>query len=111
VRPRCRQCPTQQTRTPENIPLKTHLDDGVGHAGLAAQRGQPDHQLNGVDIVRDHHQLRLAALNQRGDVVEAVLHHQGLLLVGLLAAGARLGLGLKALALLLAVLGAVPGVF
>jgi hypothetical protein len=61
-----------------------HLDDAVWHAHLLAQCGQPHHQLNGVHVVGNHHQLRLAALNQSGHVVEAKLDHQGLLLLKLL---------------------------
>lgn len=66
---------------------RAHLDDAVWHAHLLAQSGQPHHQLDGVHVVGDHHQLSLLVLNQGGDVVDAVLDDDGLLLVALLAWG------------------------
>jgi len=38
---------------PQQPHRPTHLDDAVGHVHLLAQRGQPHHELDGVDVVRD----------------------------------------------------------
>ena len=81
-----------------------HLDDAVGHSHLLAQGRQPHDQLEGVDVVRDHDHLSLAGLNEVGDVVDAKLDNNGLLLVSLLPSGTGLSLGLEALLLLLLVL-------
>ena len=43
------------------------LDDAVGDPHLAAQGGQEDHELDGIHVVSDHHQLRLLVLHQGGD--------------------------------------------
>merc|ERR1719482_2160612 len=43
------------------------LDEAVRHLLLAAERREPDHQLQRVHIVRDDHELRLLALDERGD--------------------------------------------
>lgn len=43
----------------------------------------------------NHHHLSLAALHQVGDVVDAILDDDGLLLVGLLAGSAGLSLSLQ----------------
>lgn len=84
------------------------LDNGVGDTHLAAESGQEDDQLNGVDIVRDEHEGSLLVLNQADDVVETVLDGVGLLgdillLLALLDGGGLLeqtllllGLGLRA---------------
>lgn len=63
--------------------IPPHLDNGVWHAHLLAECGQPEHKLQGVHIVGNDHELGLAALNEGGDVVDTVLHNQGLLLVSL----------------------------
>lgn len=55
------------------------LDDHVGHIHLAAQRRQPQHQLDGINVVCDHNQLRLTVLNQSSDVVDTILDHARLL--------------------------------
>jgi hypothetical protein len=55
------------------------LDDGVGNAHLAAESGQEDDQLDGVDIVGDEDEGSLLVLNQADNVVEAVLDDVGLL--------------------------------
>lgn len=55
------------------------LDDHVGHTHLAAESGQEDHELDGVDIVSDHDERRLLGLDEGDGVVEAVLDEQGLL--------------------------------
>jgi hypothetical protein len=61
------------------------LDYAVGHAHLSAESGKPDNELDGINVVSDDHQLRLALLNKSGDVVDAKLYRQGLLLLDLLA--------------------------
>ena len=83
------------------------LDDAVGHVHLAAQRGEPDDELDGVDVVRDAHELRLALLDEVGDVVDAELDHDGLLGLNLLARRLSLRGGDEALLLLRVILGAV----
>jgi hypothetical protein len=84
------------------------LDDGVGDTHLAAESGQEDDQLNGVDIVGDEDERGLLVLNQANNVVETVLDNVGLLadillLLALLDGGGLLektllllGLGLRA---------------
>jgi hypothetical protein len=47
------------------------LDNAVGHAHLAAERRQPDDNLDRVDIVGNDDQLGLLLLNQASDVVDA----------------------------------------
>ena len=83
------------------------LDDAVGHVHLAAQRGEPDDELDGVDVVRDAHELRLALLDEVGDVVDAELDHDGLLGLNLLARRLSLRGGDEALLLLRVILGSV----
>lgn len=48
-------------------------DTCVPAAARTASTPLPLTQLNGVDVVRDDHALRLALLNQLRDVVDAVL--------------------------------------
>lgn len=84
------------------------LDDGVRDTHLAAESGQENHQLNGVNIVGDEDQGSLLVLNQADDVVQTVLDGVGLLgnillLLALLDGGSLLeqtllllGLGLRA---------------
>ena len=68
------------------------LDNGVRDTHLAAERGEPHNNLDGVDIVGNDNELGLFVLNQCGDVVDSVLDHVGLLtLIKLLALGGRLG--------------------
>ena len=60
---------------------------------LSAEQGHPEHELNGVDVVGDDHQLGLLLLNEGGHVVQTILQHHGFLaLLGLLAFGLDLGL-------------------
>ena len=68
------------------------LDDQVRDADLLAEGGQPDDELDRVDVVRDDDELGLPRLDEVGDVVEAKLDDDGLLL--LLVLGAR-GAGLR----------------
>jgi len=49
------------------------LDDDVGDVHLSAKSGQPDNELNGLDVVSNHDKLGLLLLNQSGDVVQSVL--------------------------------------
>lgn len=55
------------------------LDNGVGDTHLAAESGQEDNQLNGVNIVGDENEGSLLVLNESDDVVETVLDVVGLL--------------------------------
>jgi hypothetical protein len=55
------------------------LDDGVRDAHLAAESGQEDDELDGVDIVGDEDERGLLVLNQADNVVETVLDNVGLL--------------------------------
>lgn len=55
------------------------LDDGVGNAHLAAEGGEEDDELDGVDIVGDEDERRLLVLNEADNVVETVLDNVGLL--------------------------------
>lgn len=55
------------------------LDDGVGDTHLAAESGEEDNQLNGVNVVGDQDEGGLLVLNEANDVVETVLDVVGLL--------------------------------
>lgn len=55
------------------------LDNDVRDTHLAAESGQEDNQLNGVDIVGDQDQGGLLVLNQTNNVVKTVLDSVGLL--------------------------------
>ena len=55
------------------------LDDDVGDAHLAAERGEEDNELDGVDIVSDDNERSLLGLDEGNAVVEAVLDEEGLL--------------------------------
>ena len=55
------------------------LHDRVRHVLLAAEGRQPDNQLDGLHVVSDRDELRLAALDQVSHVVQTVLDHDGLL--------------------------------
>lgn len=78
------------------------LDDGVGDTHLAAESGQEDNQLNGVDVVGDEDKRGLLVLNETDDVVQTVLDVVGLLgdVLLLLALGDGGGLGVETLLLL-----------
>jgi len=60
------------------------LDDDVWDAQLAAESGQPDNNLNGVNVVSNDNEGSLLSLNQSGDVVDTVLDDMGLLGISLL---------------------------
>jgi hypothetical protein len=81
------------------------LDDGVGDTHLAAERGQEDDELNGVDIVGDEDERSLLVLNQANNVVETVLDNVGLLADVLLLLALLDGGGLLEKTLLLLSLG------
>ena len=76
------------------------LHDAEGHAFLAAERGEPHNELDGVDVVSDHNEVGLLLRDEVGHVVETVLD-AGLALLGeglesLLHRSALLGVGLVA---------------
>ena len=81
------------------------LDDGIGDAHLAAESGQEDDELNGVDIVGDEDERGLLVLDQADNVVEAVLDDVGLLADVLLLLALLDGGGLLEETLLLVRLG------
>jgi hypothetical protein len=84
------------------------FDDDIGNVHLAAQSGQPNNELNGVDIVSNHDELSLALLDESCDVVNAVLDELGLLgVISALLVGLSGSLLCKTLLLLLCALGAV----
>ena len=60
------------------------LDNAVWDTHLAAESGQPDDDLNGVNIVSNDDEGSLLGLNQSGDVVDTVLDDERLLGLGLL---------------------------
>ena len=66
------------------------LDDDVGDAHLAAQGGEEDDELDGVNIVSDDDERRLLGLNESDAVVETVLDEEGLL--GVLLPERQLGI-------------------
>ena len=88
------------------------LDDDIGDTHLAAESGEEDDELNGVDIIGDDNERCLLCLNESDDVVKTVLDKQRLLgrvgLVVCLALSSRSGGRGKAVVLLLLGLGAVP---
>ena len=49
------------------------LDDGVWHPHFPAERGEEDDELDGINVVGNEHQGRLLRLDERHDVVEAIL--------------------------------------
>ena len=57
------------------------LDNGIGDTHLAAESGEEDNELDGVDIVSDDDERRLLGLNEGNTVIEAVLDEQRLLRV------------------------------
>lgn len=87
------------------------LDDHVGDTHLAAEGGQEDDKLDGVDVVGDDNEVSLLGLDEGNTVVETVLDEKGLLAIGLrvslLAVGNLLGNSIQAGLLLLLALGAV----
>uniref|UniRef100_A0A8C6H5B6 Uncharacterized protein n=1 Tax=Mus spicilegus TaxID=10103 RepID=A0A8C6H5B6_MUSSI len=47
------------------------LDDAVGHPHLSTQDRQENHQLSGVYVMGNHHQLNLLVLHQGGDCIDS----------------------------------------
>lgn len=54
------------------------LDDGVGDSLLAAESGEPEDELDGVNVVSDQDEGSLLLLNEGGDVLETELDERGL---------------------------------
>ena len=54
------------------------LDDDEGDVHLAAEGGEPDGELEGVDIVSNDDELSLLGLNEGGDVIKTILDDLGL---------------------------------
>lgn len=59
------------------------LDNAVWDTHLAAKSGQPDDNLNGVNIIGNDDEGSLLGLDESGDVVDTVLDDEGLLGLGL----------------------------
>jgi hypothetical protein len=57
------------------------LHDDVGDAHLAAQGGEKDDELDGVDVVRDDDEGCFLGFDEGDDVVEAVFDEEGFLRV------------------------------
>ena len=55
------------------------LDDDVWDAHLAAERGEEDDELDGVDVIGDDDECGLLRFDEGDAVVEAVLDEEGLL--------------------------------
>ena len=55
------------------------LDDDVGNAHLAAQGGEEDDELDGVDVVRNDDERSFLGFDEGDDVVEAVFDEEGFL--------------------------------
>ena len=53
------------------------LHDDVGDAHFAAQGGEEDDELDGIDVVRDDDEGGFFGFDEGDDVVEAVLDEQG----------------------------------
>ena len=87
------------------------LDDDVGDTHLAAESGEEDNKLDGVNIVGDDDKGSLLGLDEGNTVVQTVLDEEGLLRVlslSLLLLSSGLGDSLKTSLLLLLGLRAVP---
>ena len=57
------------------------LHDDVGDAHLAAQSGEEDNELDGVDVMRNDDERGFLGFDEGDDVVEAVLDEEGFLRV------------------------------
>ena len=55
------------------------MHDDVGNAHLAAQGGEEDDELDGVDVVCDDDERGFLCFDEGNDVVEAVFDEEGLL--------------------------------
>lgn len=67
------------------------LDDDVGDTHLAAESGEEDDELDGVNIVGDDDESSLLGLDEGNTVVETVLGEKGLLV---LYVQTRIGMGI-----------------
>lgn len=83
------------------------FDDDVGNTHLAAESGEEDDELNGVNVVADDDEGSLLGLNESDDVVETVLDVEGLLGILLLVGGGGSSSSLETGLLLLFALRAV----
>jgi len=54
-------------------------DEAEGHAHLAAESGEEDNHLNGVNVVSDHNKFGFLVLNELGNMVQAELDVDGLI--------------------------------
>ena len=63
------------------------LHDDVGDAHLAAQSGEENDELDGVDVVRDDDERGFLGFDEGDDVVEAVLDEERFLRVLLTVRG------------------------
>merc|ERR1712241_926586 len=95
--------PSSDTSKPSLV-----LDDAVGDSHLAAQGGQEQNELNGVDVVGDDDELSFLLLDEPGHVVDSLTDH-GSALGGsiLLSSGTSFSASNQPLLLSLAGLGAV----
>ena len=57
-------------------------NEAVRDVHLPAEGGQPDNQLDGVDVVGNHDEFGLSLFNQLGDMVEAEFEMEGSGLLG-----------------------------
>ena len=57
------------------------LDDDVGDTHLAAESGEEDDELDGVDVMGNDDESGLLGLDEGDAVVETVLYEEGLLRV------------------------------
>ena len=57
------------------------LDDDVGDTHLAAESGEEDDELDGVDVVRNDDKAGLLGLDEADDVIQAVLDVDRLLCI------------------------------
>ena len=55
------------------------LNDDIGHPHLAAEGGEEDDKLDGVDIMSDGDERSLLGLDEGDDVVQTIFDEQGLL--------------------------------
>ena len=76
-------------------------DEAEGDTLLAAESGQVDNHLDGVDIVGDHDQLGLVLLDEGRHVVETELEVHGLLglILAILVGSASISLSLESVVL------------
>ena len=81
--PHTRRCSSYLSELPP--PNAISLHDDVGYAHLAAQGGEEDDELDGVDVVRDADERGFLGFDEGDDVVEAVFDEEGFLKVLLIS--------------------------